>query len=166
MNRRQFTQRLSALFVSPLLPAPALSAITSSLSAAARPLHNFKHPYAWAAFTARLHGKASPEMFEKQMGLSVEDAKKAYNVLIHENVVSMPNALGISRALNPINNTQAELVEINAKKRIQQALKREQELLKAETTEGEDDSPSVNHDLANSQDDDPTQAAPDPLSQI
>jgi hypothetical protein len=149
MNRRQFTHRLSALFATPLLPTPALAGIASPIAAAARPLHHFKYPYAWAAFTARAHGKASPEMFEKLLGLPTNQAKEAYAVLMRENVLSAPNALGISRALNPINKSHSELVKLNAQKRIERALKLEQDILEQEeTSEAENDSPSVNRDRA------------------
>ena len=98
MNRRQFTQRLAALAATPLLPG---STLAKAAAPAAAPMHAFTHPYSWAAFVSRIHNKASPDMFKRQLSLSDEMAKQVYDTLIKENVITAPNAVGISQATQP-----------------------------------------------------------------
>jgi hypothetical protein len=99
MNRRQFTQRLAALATTPALPAGMIGSAVSA--GATRPLHQFQHPYSWAAFISRIHDKASPQMFKRHLALDDETAKRVFDTLVRENVISAPNAMGLSHAMNP-----------------------------------------------------------------
>lgn len=99
MNRRQFTQRLAAIAATPAMPAGMIG--STAAAAAARPLHQFQHPYSWAAFISRIHDKASPQMFKRHLALDDDTAKKVFDTLVRENVISAPNAMGLSHAMNP-----------------------------------------------------------------
>ena len=71
MNRRQFTQRLAALGAVPVMPAGLATAATSAMPATAA---SVGQPYLWAAFVARIHDKASVQMFKRQLSLTDEKA--------------------------------------------------------------------------------------------
>ena len=97
MNRRQFTQRLAALATTPAIPTGLATAATPAPVAAA----SVGQPYMWAAFIARVHDKASVQMFKRQLSLTDETAAQVYNSLLHDGIISAPNAHGISNAMNP-----------------------------------------------------------------
>ena len=98
MNRRQFTQRLAALGAVPVMPAGLATAATSAMPATAA---SVGQPYLWAAFVARIHDKASVQMFKRQLSLTDEKAAQVYNTLLNDGVISVPNAQGVSHAMNP-----------------------------------------------------------------
>jgi hypothetical protein len=98
MNRRQFTQRLAALASVPAMPAGLVTAATTGVPATAA---SVGQPYLWAAFVARIHDKASVQMFKRQLSLTDETATQVYNTLLNDGVISAPNAQGVSHAMNP-----------------------------------------------------------------
>ena len=98
MNRRQFTQRLAALAATPALPASLATAATSATPTAAA---SAGQPHLWAAFVARVHDKASVQMFKRQLSLTDEVATQVYDTLLKDGIISMPNAQGVSHAMNP-----------------------------------------------------------------
>ena len=71
MNRRQFTQRLTALGAVPVMPAGLTAAATSAMPAMAA---SVGQPYLWATFVAHIHDKASVQMFKHQLSLTDEKA--------------------------------------------------------------------------------------------
>tara|TARA_R110002096_G_scaffold119038_4_gene257763 strand:+ start:12259 stop:12777 length:519 start_codon:yes stop_codon:yes gene_type:complete len=95
MNRRQFTQRLAALAAAPALPAGLASKVMAT------PIVKNNQAQLWATFVARIHDKASPQMFKRQLSLSDEQARDVFNTLVKDKVLSAPNAQGVSHAMNP-----------------------------------------------------------------
>ncbi|GHA52448.1 hypothetical protein GCM10008927_17380 [Amylibacter ulvae] len=153
MNRRQFTQSLAALISAPAIPAAALAK-----TATTTPLHMFQHPYSWAAFTARIHDKASPAMFKRQLALTDEMAQHVYDVLLKENVITMPDALGVSKTLKPFGRSAERVANLYSQNTDQASLKsnlreRAEKMLNDDEA-GEiesNDSNSVNHQVTQSE---------------
>ncbi|PIB24164.1 hypothetical protein BFP76_02735 [Amylibacter kogurei] len=148
MNRRQFTQSLAALISAPAIPSAALAK-----TATTTPLHMFQHPYSWAAFTARIHDKASPAMFKRQLALSDEMAQHVYDVLLKENVITLPDAMGVSKTLQPFGRS-AKRVAHMATQQLEQGSTNSKlrdgvdKILNDDSSEIEsDDSNSVNHQV-------------------
>lgn len=163
MNRRQFTQGLAALATTPALPAKTLAGAATAAKAAI-PLHQYQHPYSWAAFVARIHDKASPEMFARQLSLSDKMAREVYDTLLREKVIGLPDAAGISRAFNPFRQSPEQVLQFQAQT-AEQAPQSAHKTPEADQTEPEqqtepapepedtDDSPVVNQEVAPSDDD-------------
>ena len=97
MNRRQFSQILSAFVATPLAPVKALVPAAGAI----RPLHTYQHPYCWAAFLARVHNRASPAMFQRHFNLSPAEAEDVMQVLVREDVVSMAGSSGVFNVTAP-----------------------------------------------------------------
>jgi len=94
MNRRQFTQRLAAVATAPLVPASlAKSAVAGTAQASQK--------HQWAAFIARIHDKASPAMLKRHLSLTDSEAAQVFNNLVKDQIVSRPNEMGFSHAMNP-----------------------------------------------------------------
>lgn len=147
MNRRQFSQRLSALFAAPLIPKVALAA--PALAAT-----NTQQPYYWASFIARIHNKASPALFQRHLSLDAETANQIYRALIKDNVISPPNVHGVSNALNPFARNGISATTSNAfKPKIETAsetTRLDKDLEKSDLSD--DDSDVVNQDTRQIQD--------------
>ena len=118
MNRRQFTQRLAALAATPALPAGIATAATSAPAATA----TATQPYMWAAFVARVHDKASVQMFKRQLSLTDETATQVYNSLLNDGIISAPNAQGVSHAMNPFKRNFATSMASNPQSAFKQKL--------------------------------------------
>jgi hypothetical protein len=181
MNRRQFTQRLGAIFAATTLPVPALAKVAS----VAPPMHQFQHPYNWAAFIARVHDTASPAMFKRHLCISDEKAAEVFDVLLRENVIAAPNAMGVSKCLEPFSRNANSFMNAGKafertvpdvpkstsleKRHIEDAEAPPQtasaEDMDTDQIEAGDDSQSVNHDLTELPDDDTIHAAPDPTTE-
>ncbi len=108
MNRRQFTQSLAALAAAPTLPAGALAK-------AAPAVHLSQPPYCWAAFIARVHDKASPAMFKRQLGLSDDMAQNVFDTLLRERVITRPNAMGISQTVTPFKRSVDQMIRFQGR---------------------------------------------------
>jgi hypothetical protein len=121
MNRRQFTQRLAAIAATPILPA-SITSVTMATPAAA----SAGQPYLWAALVARIHDKASVQMFKRQLSLTDETATQVYNTLLNDGVISAPNAQGVSHAMNPFKRNFATSIgstpQSSFKQKIQEGL--------------------------------------------
>ncbi len=96
MKRRTFLTNLAATAALPLVPMKALAAATPGAAAA-----SIEQPYLWASFITRVHNNASPSMLQRLLKLDEGVAKQVYAELVKNNVVTTPNAYGISRAVNP-----------------------------------------------------------------
>jgi len=94
MNRRQFTQRLAAVAAAPLVPTGLASSAVAGTAQVSQ-----KHQ--WAAFIARIHNKASPAMLKRHLSLSDGEATQVFNALVKDQIISRPNQMGISHAMNP-----------------------------------------------------------------
>lgn len=159
MNRRQFTQRLAALTAAPLIPVPLAAK-------AATPLATNNQHHLWATFIARIHDKASPQMFKRQLSLTDDQAQSVFNDLVQQKVLSVPNASGISNAMNPFkrnftsglaSSPQSAFQSSDENKIIDKAKK----LLDTEAdVELENDSDTVNHDTSQCQDESETNTNP------
>lgn len=97
MKRRSFLQGLSAAAATPMVPGGALARMTTSGGMAAASAQ----PYLWAEFISRVHNRASPAMFERLLKLDGDTARRVYGELLRDNVVTAPDAFGLSRAANP-----------------------------------------------------------------
>ena len=73
------------------LPLQGLSA------AAATPVRYGMSPYALAKSTARINKQLTPEMLKTLLGFSDTDAKSMMRRLMAENILTAPDATGISR---------------------------------------------------------------------
>ena len=148
MNRRQFTQRLAAVAATPMLPTGIASAatvapVTTTASAG--------QPYIWASLIARIHDKASVQMFKRQLSLTDDAATQVYNSLMSDGVISAPNAQGVSHAMNPFKRNFASSIgstpQSSFKQKINDGLDRilDDDQLE-ESTKPRDDSEPVNPD--------------------
>jgi len=96
MKRRTFLTNLAATAALPMVPLKSLAAAAPTAAAA-----SIEQPYLWASFITRVHNNASPSMLQRLLKLDESVAKQVYSELIKNNVVTSPNAYGISRAVNP-----------------------------------------------------------------
>ena len=90
MNRRQFTQRLAALFAAPALPAPTIaSSSATSATAGAIPagaLH-------WARYLQDLHATCTPSMLKSLLSLSDHAAQSLHRQLVTQGVIGQTGAV-------------------------------------------------------------------------
>ena len=96
MKRRTFLTNLAATAALPFVPMKALAAAAPTAATA-----SMEQPYLWASFITRVHNNASPAMLQRLLKLDEGMANRVYSELIKNNVVTSPNAYGISRAVNP-----------------------------------------------------------------
>lgn len=149
MKRRSFLKNLAATAVLPAVPFKSLAAAAPTAAAA-----TMDQPYLWASFVSRVHNKASPAMLQRLLKLEEGVAQRVFQDLVKNNVVSTPNAYGISHAINPypqpgLSSIKPKPISSEAGKMPKSELKIEQ---KEELSEDVDDSPSVNQELSASQD--------------
>ncbi len=148
MKRRTFLTNLAATAALPMVPLKSLAAAAPTAAAA-----SIEQPYLWASFITRVHNNASPSMLQRLLKLDESVAKQVYSELIKNNVVTSPNAYGISRAVNPY--PQPGLAHMQGQFS-SQAVKTSDKSLKLNTsdteTETDPDSPAVNQELAASED--------------
>lgn len=105
MNRREFTRGLAALGVAPALPLPNLA--KAAPAAAATVAVNsavVESMYFWGWFVARSHKICSPEILAKMLKMDAAVADEVYARLLGNGVITAPNAAGISRAVDPLND--------------------------------------------------------------
>ena len=97
MNRREFTKSIAAAGIAPLVPLPA--GATASVAKVAPNFSPFS--YMWSAHYARLKGDCSAEILAGRFDLAPDVAREINRRLIKNGVISVPNALGISKATTP-----------------------------------------------------------------
>ena len=102
MNRREFTRGLASLGIAPALPLPALGAAPSAGVASAAVSAAAEKMYFWGWFSARVHDRCSPEMLQNMLKVSPEVAAEVNNRLIRNGAITAPNALGVSKAVDPL----------------------------------------------------------------
>ena len=114
MKRRSFTRGLMSLGLTPSLPIPAFgkSAVAAKASA--------DHMYFMGWYTARLNKTCSPETLASELNLDTQTAREICERLIKSGTVSSPNAMGVSRALDPIISIEKRLKHDAAKKVIRE----------------------------------------------
>lgn len=110
MKRRRFLQGLTAAASLPALPLPAATvfggatgAAGASGAAAATGVAGAQ-TYLWAEFVARVHDRASPAMLERLLKIDAGTARRVYGELLRDNIITAPDAFGLSRATNPYPN--------------------------------------------------------------
>lgn len=96
MKQRAFLTNLAATAALPMVALKSLAAAVPSAAAA-----SIEQPYLWASFISRVHNNASPSMLQRLLKLDENVAQQVYSELINNNVITSPNAYGISRAVNP-----------------------------------------------------------------
>lgn len=102
MNRREFLGGLAAAGLAPVVPVPALVP-SAGASAPAAVAGNFTpYMYSMGVHHARTLGQCSAVILAENLGVSLDAAKAISTRLIKKGVLSAPNALGISRAINPL----------------------------------------------------------------
>ena len=160
MKRRTFLTNLAATAAVPMMPMKALASVAPTAAAA-----SMDQPYLWASFITRVHNNASPAMLQRLLKLDKSMASRVYSELVKNNVVTPPNAYGISRAVNPFPQPgmahmqgQAASQSVSASKKSvkldtkEGAETDEIEPVEASQSESQQDSPPVNQDVAGSED--------------
>lgn len=159
MKRRTFLTNLAATAALPLVPFKALAAAAPTAAAA-----SMEQPYLWASFITRVHNNASPSMLQRLLKLDEGMAKQVYSELIKNNVVTSPNAYGISKAVNPFPQPGMAHMQSQVSS---QAVKTSDKSLKLNRSkdeiEIEGDSPPVNQEVSASEDEHILNESPDPI---
>jgi hypothetical protein len=96
MKRRNFVRGLASLSVAPAMPVPAMGAVAGAGTATA------EHMYFVSWYVARINDTCSQDMLMSELNLSRDVAREVFGKLVHTNTVSPPNALGISRTIDPL----------------------------------------------------------------
>ncbi len=147
MNRRQFTARLAALAAAPALPVKVLASAGTTIPNPAR---------FWAIYMSHLHGTCPPVSLAKVTGVSPSIARGYLSRLVAEGVLTPSNVLGrtvMAKSAQPMGKSKA------AHGRLQKFLHKE---ILDEGGKSECDSPSVNHNQAKLDDDEPNHIAAAP----
>ena len=119
MNRRQFTRGLVSLGMTPALPLPADSAgSTGAVTAAA----TADKMYFVGWYTARLNKTCSPEVLVSELRVDRKVAREICDRLVKSGTISPPNALGVSRTMDPLVDTMRRANRNTAKRLIKQKL--------------------------------------------
>lgn len=94
MERREFLSFAGASAVIPVLPlpAPTIPVVVAPIDAA---------KVDWAALYARTHGRATPELIQKWLHVSPDQARAVMSDLVRKNVVAAPVA-GSAAAIRPM----------------------------------------------------------------
>lgn len=101
MKRRHLLQGLFALISLPALPLRAATAATATTAATGAAGMAGSQAYLWAEFVTRVHNRASPAMLERLLKIDADTAARVYGELLRDNVITAPDAFGLSRATNP-----------------------------------------------------------------
>ena len=148
MKRRTFLTNLAATATLPMMPLKALAGAAPVAAAA-----SMEQPYLWASFITRVHNNASPSMLQRLLKLDEGMAKQVYSELLKNNVITTPNAYGLSQAVNPF--PQPGLAHMQSQVS-QQVVKVSDKSLKLNTSEDENqsdnDSSPVNQEMTASED--------------
>jgi hypothetical protein len=147
MKRRAFLTNLAATAALPMVPFKALASTTPAAAA------SVQQPYLWASFITRVHNNASPSMLQRLLKLDEGVAKQVYSELVKNNVVTSPNAYGISRAVNPFPQPGMAHLQSRLSSKV---VKTSDKALKLNTSEDSfeksEDSPPVNQEMTASED--------------
>jgi len=102
MDRRKFTQGMAALSLAPLVSTPVVAGAIAPVAANA----NFT-PFMFAQGMnyARMAGECSPEILVSQFGMTTDVAQTITSRLVRRGLLSAPNALGVSRFIEPARAT-------------------------------------------------------------
>lgn len=100
MNRRDFTRGALALTLLPKLPVPAVAAGSTGAAASAAATAN--HMYFMGWYTARTSKAVSPQVLIEQLKVTPDVAQELFGRLVANRTVTPPDALGMSRALDPL----------------------------------------------------------------
>lgn len=142
MNRRDFTRSLAAFGLAPLVPVASLTKSLPAAAAAVGSGTELTFINAWSAHYVRKTGSCSPDQLAKHFGLVPETAKIVTNGLIEKGVLTTPNALGVSRAVNPLPTVLAKATKPSPSK----MLERIQETLKSEPVPSQNQTPEPDAD--------------------
>lgn len=99
MNRREFTRGLATFGLAPALPLPSLGAASSGSVAVAATAEKM---YFMGWYTARLNKTCSPDFLIRELNVRPDVANDIFAKLVETNTVSAPNALGVSRTVDPL----------------------------------------------------------------
>jgi hypothetical protein len=100
MNRRDFTRGAFALTLLPKLPVPAVAAGSTGAATSAAATAN--HMYFMGWYTARTSKAVSPQVLVEQLKVTPDVAQELFGRLVANRTVTPPDALGVSRALDPL----------------------------------------------------------------
>ena len=139
MNRRQFTAGLGALAAAPGLPVKALAT-----APAAGTIPNTAR--FWAIYMSHLHGVCTPEALAKISGVTVHTAKGYLSTLISDGVIKTTRFAAAVPTTPKSSGLKKRLEKFKADRPVQQPSVSEK------ITEPENDSPPINHDAAELQD--------------
>lgn len=96
MKRRSFLQSISAVFAAPIAPNVSLAASTGvGFSAPSEFLSS-------ARLIARAHNKCSRSMLMRHLKVDASMAARVEGMLLEKGIITLPDAAGFSRAINPI----------------------------------------------------------------
>ncbi len=116
MNRRSFTRGLASLGLSPALPVAAMGGGSSAAVAATVSAEKM---YFMGWYTPRLNKTCSPDMLVSELNVNPDVAREIFSKLVSSKTISAPNALGVSRTIDPLADSLAR-VSGRAAKRIAQ----------------------------------------------
>ncbi len=140
MNRRQFTASLGALAAAPALPVKTLAGVP-----AAGVIPNTAR--FWAIYMSHLHGVCTPEALAKISGVTLNTAKGYLNAMISDGVITTTRiTAAVPKAAHKPSGLKKRLEKFKTDRPVQQTSVSEKIL------ETEDDSPPVNQDAAELQD--------------
>lgn len=161
MNRRDFTRGLATFGLAPVVPIPSLGASTATVATVSA---TAEHMYFMGWYTARMNKACSPDILIRELNLNADVANDIFARLVKNQTVSAPNALGISRTIDPLAENYKRVAENYTKQIVseqpaQVAQKRvvepdkitfEEDALDVDQGEGEDDQ---SNDFENFEDD-------------
>ena len=165
MKRRSFLKFFSAFASVPFLPGKAIAGTVQTAAA----VKGIEQPYLWATFVSRVHNKSSPAMLQRLLKLEPDVAHAVYDRLIQNKIITTPNSWGLSQAINPFPQftlsgptNSAPMVKtaerkLTAKKT---GTTDESHEIPEQIADSEEDSPSVNHEMADLADGKNTETEP------
>ncbi len=107
MNRRQFTQRLAALFAAPALPARAMAGAVSTASAAAPVAGGVVIPAgasSWADYLMKLHKTCTPDMLRTVLNVNQDMATVLHQEMVSKGMIKDGNRV-VSRVKEQLKTT-------------------------------------------------------------
>ena len=102
MNRRDFMRGLAIFGLTPLLPLPSIGTASSGSVAVAATAEKM---YFMGWYTSRLSKTCSPDFLIKELNVQPDVANDIFAKLVETNTVSTPNALGVSRIVEPLSDS-------------------------------------------------------------
>lgn len=102
MNRRDFTRGLATFGLAPLLPVPRLSAGTAGAVGAVATAEKM---YFMGWYTARLNKTCSLDLLKRELNVDTDVAGEVFQMLVKNNTISAPDALGVSKTIDPLSDS-------------------------------------------------------------